>query len=169
MRVVVILKKVYVHCFLDGRDTPPQSAKGFAQDLEDEMKKIGVGKIASVSGRYYAMDRDNNYDRVQIAYNALTKSEGNEAESATAGIQASYDDGKTDEFVVPFVVKKNGTPVAAISDKDSVVFFNFRPDRARETYKLNVKSFSVKSLKIIITESSCNFSCSVWSEVKEYY
>ena len=126
------LEKVYVHCFLDGRDTPPQSAKGFAEDLEKEMAKIGVGKIATVSGRYYAMDRDNNYDRVEKAYNAMTKGEGNEAVSGPAGIRASYDAGVTDEFVVPFVVKENGAPVATIKDKDSVIFFNFRPDRARE-------------------------------------
>ncbi|MGN0345942.1 MAG: 2,3-bisphosphoglycerate-independent phosphoglycerate mutase [Lachnospiraceae bacterium] len=126
------LTNVYVHCFLDGRDTPPQSAKGFVEDLEAEMKKIGVGKVATVSGRYYAMDRDNNYDRIEKAYNAMTKAEGNEADSAPAGVQASYDAGVNDEFVVPFVVKENGQPVATIKDKDSVVFFNFRPDRARE-------------------------------------
>ncbi|MBR5597662.1 MAG: 2,3-bisphosphoglycerate-independent phosphoglycerate mutase, partial [Lachnospiraceae bacterium] len=83
------LSKVYVHCFLDGRDTPPASGKGFAEDLEAEMAKIGVGEIASVMGRYYAMDRDNNYDRVKLAYDALTKGEGNTAESGPAGIQAS--------------------------------------------------------------------------------
>ena len=126
------LEKVYVHCFLDGRDTPPQSAKEFAAQLEEEMKKIGVGKIASVSGRYYAMDRDNNYDRVEKAYLALTKGEGNKAANAVDGIQASYDAGVNDEFVVPFVVEENGAPVATINEKDSIVFFNFRPDRARE-------------------------------------
>ena len=126
------LEKVYVHAFLDGRDTPPASGKGFAEDLEAEMAKIGVGKIASVTGRYYAMDRDNNYDRVQLAYNALTKGEGLTAESGPAGIQASYDRGETDEFVKPTVVLENGAPVATIDDGDSVVFFNFRPDRARE-------------------------------------
>ncbi|MGN0413404.1 MAG: 2,3-bisphosphoglycerate-independent phosphoglycerate mutase [Lachnospiraceae bacterium] len=126
------LEKVYVHAFLDGRDTPPASGKGFAEDLEAEMAKIGVGKIASVTGRYYAMDRDNNYDRVQLAYNALTKGEGLTAESGPAGIQASYDREETDEFVKPTVVLENGAPVATIDDGDSVVFFNFRPDRARE-------------------------------------
>ena len=126
------LEKVYVHCFLDGRDTPPQSAKGFAEDLEAKMKEIGVGKIATVSGRYYAMDRDNNYDRVEKAYDAMTKAVGNEAASAPEGIQASYDAGVNDEFVVPFVVKENGAPVATIKEGDSVIFFNFRPDRARE-------------------------------------
>ena len=126
------LEKVYVHCFLDGRDTPPASGKDFVADLEAKMAEIGVGEVASVHGRYYAMDRDNNFDRVQVAYNALTLGEGGKADSATAGIQASYDNGVTDEFVVPFVVEKNGAPVATIADGDSVVFFNFRPDRARE-------------------------------------
>lgn len=126
------LRKVYVHAFLDGRDTPPASGKGFVEELEQEMHKIGVGEVASVTGRYYAMDRDNNYDRVEKAYLALTKGEGLEADSATEGIQASYDREETDEFVKPTVVKKNGEPVALIKDGDSVVFYNFRPDRARE-------------------------------------
>ena len=126
------LEKVYVHAFLDGRDTPPASGKGYAEELEAEMKKLGVGEIATVSGRYYAMDRDNNYDRVKLAYDALTKGEGLQADSATAGIQASYDRDETDEFVRPTVVMKNGAPVATIKDNDSVIFFNFRPDRARE-------------------------------------
>ena len=126
------LSKVYVHAFLDGRDTPPASGKGFVEDLEAEMAKIGVGEVATVTGRYYAMDRDNNYDRVEKAYLALTRGEGLEAESGPAGIQASYDRDETDEFVKPTVVKKNGAPVATIKDGDSVIFFNFRPDRARE-------------------------------------
>ena len=126
------LEKVYVHAFLDGRDTPPASGKEYAEALEAEMAKIGVGKIASVAGRYYAMDRDNNYDRVKIAYDALTKGEGNKGTSGPAAIQASYDNDKTDEFVIPTVIEENGAPVATIKDKDSVIFFNFRPDRARE-------------------------------------
>ena len=126
------LKKVYVHCFLDGRDTPPASGKGYVEQLEEKMKKLGVGKVASVCGRYYAMDRDNNYDRVELAYKALTKGEGLTAESATTGIQASYDRDETDEFVKPTVVVEDGKPVATIQDKDSIVFINFRPDRARE-------------------------------------
>ncbi len=126
------LSKVYVHCFLDGRDTPPASGKGYSEDLEAEMKKIGIGEIATVTGRYYAMDRDNNYDRVKLAYDALTKGEGLTAEGGPAGIQASYDRGETDEFVKPTVVLKDGKPVATIKDGDSVIFFNFRPDRARE-------------------------------------
>ena len=126
------LKKVYVHCFLDGRDTPPASGKEYVEQLEAKMKEIGVGEVASVSGRYYAMDRDNRWDRVEKAYAALTRGEGDTAASATEGIQASYDKEVTDEFVVPFVVTKNGTPVATVKDGDSVIFFNFRPDRARE-------------------------------------
>ncbi len=126
------LTKVYVHAFLDGRDTPPASGKGYAEELEEKMRELGVGKIASVAGRYYAMDRDNNYDRVKLAYDALTKGEGLTAESAPAGIQASYDREETDEFVKPTVVVENGRAVATIQDKDSVIFYNFRPDRARE-------------------------------------
>ncbi len=126
------LSKVYVHAFLDGRDTPPASGKGFVADLEDKMAEIGIGKVATVCGRYYAMDRDNNYDRVKCAYDALTQGIGQIAESATEGIQASYDKEETDEFVKPMVIMENGAPVATINDKDSVVFFNFRPDRARE-------------------------------------
>ena len=126
------LKKVYVHCFLDGRDTPPASGKGYVEQLEAKMKELGVGEVASVMGRYYAMDRDNNYDRVKLAYDALTKGEGLTAPSATEGIQASYDRNETDEFVKPTVVVKNGAPVATIKDGDSIIFYNFRPDRARE-------------------------------------
>ena len=126
------LDKVYVHCFLDGRDTPPESGKGFAEALTEEMKKIGVGQIATVMGRYYAMDRDNNYDRVELAYNAMTKGEGETAACGICGIQNSYDKEVTDEFVRPTVVVEDGKPVATIQDGDSVVFFNFRPDRARE-------------------------------------
>lgn len=126
------LSKVYVHCFLDGRDTPPASGKDFVSQLEEKMAEIGVGKVASVMGRYYAMDRDNNYDRVKLAYDAMTKGEGLKAPSATEGIQISYDKEETDEFVKPTVVVENGAPVATIKDGDSIVFINFRPDRARE-------------------------------------
>ena len=125
------LEKVYVHCFLDGRDTPPTSGKEYVAALEAKMAELGVGRVATVSGRYYAMDRDKNWDRVKIAYDAMAKSEGSRSESAAGAIQASYDEGKTDEFVVPTVITENGVP-AAIQNGDSVIFFNFRPDRARE-------------------------------------
>ena len=126
------IDKVYVHCFLDGRDTPPASGKDYVQELSDKMKEIGVGEVASVMGRYYAMDRDNRWDRVELAYNAMVKGEGEQAECGVCAVQKSYDAGKTDEFVVPTVVVRDGAPIATIKDKDSVIFFNFRPDRARE-------------------------------------
>ena len=126
------LSRVYVHCFLDGRDTPPASGKGYVEQLEEKMKELGVGQVVSVMGRYYAMDRDNRWDRVQKAYEALTEGKGELISSGPEGIQASYDKEVTDEFVVPAVVEKDGKPVGRIQDKDSVIFFNFRPDRARE-------------------------------------
>ncbi|MCI9103612.1 MAG: 2,3-bisphosphoglycerate-independent phosphoglycerate mutase [Lachnospiraceae bacterium] len=126
------LTKVFVHCFLDGRDTPPASGKEFVEELEGKMKELGVGKVASVMGRYYAMDRDKNWDRVKLAYDALTKGEGKTAESGSAGIQASYDEEKYDEFVMPTVVVEDGKPVGLIKEHDSIIFYNFRPDRARE-------------------------------------
>ncbi|MCI6649538.1 MAG: 2,3-bisphosphoglycerate-independent phosphoglycerate mutase [Lachnospiraceae bacterium] len=126
------VENVYVHCFLDGRDTSPTAGKDYIAELEEKMKEIGVGKIATISGRYYAMDRDNRWDRIEKAYRALTKGDGNEAASAKEAIEASYAADKTDEFVIPCVIKENGKPVATVQDGDSVIFFNFRPDRARE-------------------------------------
>ncbi len=126
------VKKVYVHCFLDGRDTPPESGKDYVQQLQDKMDEIGVGEIGVVSGRYYAMDRDNRWDRVEKAYRALTLGEGVPAASGVEAVAQSYEKGETDEFVLPSVVMKDGKPVATIQDGDSVIFFNFRPDRARE-------------------------------------
>ena len=126
------LKKVFVHCFLDGRDTPPESGKGYVQELTDKMAELGVGEVATVMGRYYAMDRDNRWERVEKAYAALTKGEGVEASDGVSAIAASYAQGVTDEFMVPAVVKRDGKPLATIKDKDSVIFYNFRPDRARE-------------------------------------
>ncbi len=126
------LSKVYVHCFLDGRDTPPASGKSYIEALQEKMKEIGVGEIGVVSGRYYAMDRDNRWDRVEKAYAALTRGEGVKGTDAAEAVQASYDEGVTDEFVLPTVIEKDGKPVTTISENDSIVFFNFRPDRARE-------------------------------------
>ncbi|MCR5848168.1 MAG: 2,3-bisphosphoglycerate-independent phosphoglycerate mutase [Lachnospiraceae bacterium] len=146
------LDKVFVHCFLDGRDTPPASGKDFVAELEGKMKEIGVGKVGVISGRYYAMDRDNNYDRIEKAYDALTKGEGIKADSATGAIQASYDNGVTDEFMIPTVVCENGEPVATVKDGDSIIFFNFRPDRAREITRAfcddDFKGFDRKRLDI---------------------
>lgn len=126
------IENVYVHAFLDGRDTAPTSGKGFMEELIKEMEKIGVGKVATVSGRYYAMDRDNRWDRVEKAYTAMVKGEGQTAECGICAIQNSYDKGENDEFVLPTVIVKDGKPVATIKENDSIIFFNFRPDRARE-------------------------------------
>ncbi len=126
------LEKVYVHCFTDGRDTPPESGKDYVKELQEKMDQIGCGKIATVMGRYYAMDRDNNWDRVEKAYRALTLGEGVTADSAAEAVTQSYKKGETDEFIQPTVVMENGSPVATIEDGDSIIFFNFRPDRARE-------------------------------------
>ena len=126
------LTKVYVHCFLDGRDTPPSSGKDYVQQLSDKMQEIGVGEIATVMGRYYAMDRDNRWDRVEKAYRAIAYGEGDQAASGVEAVAQSYAKEVTDEFVVPTVVMKDGKPVATVQDGDSIIFFNFRPDRARE-------------------------------------
>ena len=126
------LQNVYVHAFLDGRDTPPASGKSYIEQLQNKMDEIGVGKIASLSGRYYAMDRDNNWDRVEKAYDALTAGEGVQAENAVKAMEDSYAKDVTDEFVLPTVITENGVPVATVKANDSVIFFNFRPDRARE-------------------------------------
>ncbi len=122
------LEKVYIHAFLDGRDVPPSSAADFVKACMDKTEEIGVGKIATVMGRYYAMDRDNRWDRVEKAYAAMVYGEGAEAECAVCAVKASYENDVTDEFVIPSVVKGGET----IKPNDSVIFFNFRPDRARE-------------------------------------
>lgn len=122
------LENVYVHAFLDGRDVPPSSAAEFMDEFLDKMKEIGVGKVATVSGRYYAMDRDNNWDRVEKTYAAMVYGEGEKADCPVCAVKNSYDKGVTDEFVVPVVVDGG----AQVKPNDSVIFFNFRPDRARE-------------------------------------
>lgn len=126
------LKKVYLHAFLDGRDTPPQSAVGFLEIVEAKLKEAGLPAIASVTGRYYAMDRDNRWDRVERAYNMLVLGEGNKADSAVEAVKTSYANGVNDEFVEPTVIN---VPNSRIEDNDAVIFFNFRPDRAREISK----------------------------------
>jgi len=122
------VKEAYFHAFLDGRDTPPDSGVSYLKDLESYMSEINYGKIASVGGRYYGMDRDKNWDRVQVHYDILTSAKGPKANSAVEGLQASYAKNVYDEFVIPFNVEPNGI----IEDKDSVIFANFRPDRAIE-------------------------------------
>lgn len=133
------LKKVYVHAFLDGRDTPPQSACTFLQPVEDELKKHGLPPVATIIGRYYIMDRDNRWDRVEKGYNALLLGEGEHATTACEGVKASYERGDNDEFVLPTVI---GGEESRIHDNDSVIFINYRPDRAREVSKaLNFADF----------------------------
>lgn len=127
------LEDVYVHCFLDGRDTPPASGESYIIQLEEKMKEKEVGKIASISGRFYSMDRDKRWDRVEKAYNVLVKGEGEKATSPIAAIESSYQQEVFDEFVLPTVIcNSNNEPLATIQDNDSVIFFNYRPDRARE-------------------------------------
>lgn len=122
------VKNVYIHAFLDGRDVPPSSAKDYVEACRKKLDEIGVGKIATVSGRYYAMDRDNNWERVEKAYAALVYGEGEQADNAVEAVEKSYANGVTDEFVLPTVCIKGAT----IKSGDSVIFFNFRPDRARQ-------------------------------------
>jgi 2,3-bisphosphoglycerate-independent phosphoglycerate mutase len=126
------IQKVYIHCFLDGRDTPPKSARNFLQELEDKIKEIGIGEIATISGRYYAMDRDKRWERIQLAYQAMVSGKGETASSAIEAIENSYDHQISDEFVLPTVILKENQPVATIQENDSIIFLNFRPDRARQ-------------------------------------
>ena len=121
---------IYVHAFLDGRDVSPNSGINYVKQLEEAIKEIGAGEIATVSGRFYAMDRDKRWERVEKAYNAIAHGEGEKATSALEAVQTSYDNEKFDEFVLPTVIEKDGKPVATLQDNDSIIFFNFRPDRA---------------------------------------
>ncbi|MDQ6832148.1 MAG: 2,3-bisphosphoglycerate-independent phosphoglycerate mutase, partial [Chloroflexota bacterium] len=127
------VENVAIHAFLDGRDTPPESARGYMRHLEDEIATIGVGRVATVSGRYYAMDRDTRWDRIQKTYDALTRGIGETASTPDAAIARAYAAGVTDEFVLPAViVGEDGAPVGTMTDGDVAIFFNFRSDRARE-------------------------------------
>ncbi len=150
------LENVYVHPFFDGRDTPPASGKDYLQELVDKMDEIGVGKVASLSGRYYAMDRDNNWDRIQKAYDSLVTGEGVQATDPIQAMQDSYDNGVTDEFVVPTVITdENGAPLSLVKPDDSVIFFNFRPDRAREitrAFCCNEEDFAVAEGQEVTTK-----------------
>lgn len=137
------LSKVYLHAFMDGRDTPPTSGKDYIAEIEEYLKEINNGHIATISGRYYAMDRDNRWERIKLAYDAMVIGEGEYCSCPIKAMEKSYNDNKTDEFVLPVVITEEGKPVATIKNNDSVIFFNFRPDRAREmTRALNDKEFS---------------------------
>ncbi|MDI3482070.1 MAG: 2,3-bisphosphoglycerate-independent phosphoglycerate mutase [Tepidanaerobacteraceae bacterium] len=127
------LTRVYVHAFLDGRDVPPANAEIYIKRLEKEIDELGIGEIATIAGRYYAMDRDKRWDRTEKAYNAIVLGEGIKAKDALTALENSYSRQETDEFVVPTVITdKEGNPKATVKEKDSVIFFNFRPDRARQ-------------------------------------
>ena len=146
------LEKVFVHCFMDGRDTDPRSGKGFVAELEQKMAET-TGRVASVCGRYYAMDRDKRWERVKLAYDMLVKGEGAKFASAAEGIQASYDEGVTDEFIKPFCITgADGNPVGTIQEGDAVIFFNFRNDRAREITSVltqeDMPDFGMKTLPL---------------------
>lgn len=128
------VENVFIHAFLDGRDVPPQSALRYFEDLEKRMAEDGLGKVATVMGRYYAMDRDNRWERVKKAYDAMVYAKGKTAYSAEQAVKQSYDEGVADEFVDPTIIidEESGKPVATVEDGDSVIFYNFRSDRARE-------------------------------------
>ena len=126
------LEQVYIHCFMDGRDVPPSSGKSYIEMLEEKLQEYNLGKIATVSGRYYAMDRDRRWERTQKAYDAMVLGKGKVASSAVEAMEQSYSEGVTDEFVIPTVVLDDGKPVATIGKNDSIIFFNFRPDRTRQ-------------------------------------
>ncbi len=127
-----LANRTFIHCFMDGRDVPPDSGKCYIGQLEEKIKEIGAGKIATVMGRYYAMDRDNRWDREEKAYNAMVLGEGDIATDGETAMQNSYDNKVMDEFVLPCVIIRDGKPVAKIGRDDSIICFNFRPDRARE-------------------------------------
>ncbi|PWT92775.1 MAG: 2,3-bisphosphoglycerate-independent phosphoglycerate mutase, partial [Blastocatellia bacterium] len=138
------VKQVYIHCFLDGRDTPPTSGVGYLKALQRKMEEIEVGEIATVGGRYYAMDRDKRWERTKRAYDLLVHAEGEHETDAVTAVEKQYKRGITDEFIEPIaLVRPNGEPVATIHDGDSVIFFNFRPDRARQlTKSLAIQGFN---------------------------
>ena len=126
------LQKVFIHCFMDGRDTAPKLADIYLKDLEDKIKELGLGKIATISGRYYAMDRDKRWDRVQLAYEAMVGGKGRVANSPQEAVKMAFEKGEGDEFILPTVIQENGKPIATIQDQNAAIFFNFRADRVRE-------------------------------------
>lgn len=141
------LKEVYIHAFTDGRDTDPKSGLGFVQNMESHLLN-SVGKIASISGRYYAMDRDKRWERVKFAYDALVHAQGPATNSALEAIQENYDNNITDEFIKPTIITENGLPIAKIKEGDAVLCFNFRTDRCREiTEVLSQKDFPEFGMK----------------------
>ena len=149
------LKDVFVHCFMDGRDTDPRSGLGFVTELEEQMSKT-TGKVASICGRFYAMDRDKRWDRVKAAYDMLVEGKGVQATSAQQAIKASYDADVTDEFIKPVVICENGQPIGKVEAGDAVIFYNFRNDRARElTAALTQKDMPEEGMHTIPLHYCC--------------
>lgn len=163
------IDKVYVHAYLDGRDVNPQSALDYIEQTEEKMNEIGVGKFASVTGRYYAMDRDKRWERVEKTYRALVDGTASSALTSSAGVLASYKKDVHDEFVEPFVIEELGKPVATIEDGDAVVFFNFRPDRAiqlsRAFTDATFNEFETKKFKDLKFVTFTHYSDEVASDV----
>jgi len=162
------LNKVYVHCLLDGRDTPPDSGVNYIKELNDKMHQFGIGQIATVMGRYYGMDRDNRWERTEKAYRAITEGNGLRSENPVETVINSYKQNVTDEFVVPTVIYKNGQAVATIRDNDSVIFYNFRSDRTRQLTRALIDDkfdkFPRKKLDIFfgsMTQYHEDFKCPV--------
>ena len=146
------VEEVYVHCFLDGRDTPPASAENYILELEEKMREQQIGKIASISGRFYAMDRDKRWERIKKVYDAIVNGEGQKAASATTAIENAYQKEVFDEFVEPTIICNDNEPIAKISENDTVIFYNFRPDRARQLTRClvddNFNEFETKKLNL---------------------
>ena len=167
------IEKVYVHAILDGRDTPPTSAVDYVKKLEDKMKEIGVGKIATLSGRYYAMDRDNRWERVKLAYDAIAFGKGQEFKIAQKAIETSYESQEFDEFVKPVVLTNSeDEPIATVGDNDSIIYFNFRPDRARELTKAfmlpGFDSFETKNIKNLVFVTMTQYDESIKNVLVAY-
>ena len=158
-------ENVYIHCFLDGRDTPPTSAEFYIAKLEEKIKEKGVGKIASISGRFYSMDRDKRWERVKKSYDVLVNGIGNKAISPISAIESSYQKEIFDEFVEPTIISATDKPLATISNNDSVIFFNFRPDRAREITRSIVDpefdGFETKKLENIYFVCFTNYDATI--------
>lgn len=162
------LKKLFIHVFTDGRDTSPTSGVHYVKSLVEKTKEIGVGRVATISGRFYAMDRDNRWERVEKAYQALVYGVGIRATDPVAAIEASYKENVTDEFIIPTVIEENGSPVATISDGDAILAFDFRADRMREITKVFIKpdfaEFKRKEIKVdyvMFTNYADEFKCPI--------
>lgn len=157
------LKKVYLHAFMDGRDTSPDSGREFIEECMGKMEKIGVGKIATISGRYYAMDRDKRWERIKKAYDAIVYGRGNKCDDPILAIERSYENDVTDEFIVPTVLQEKNQPVATVQDNDAIIFFNFRADRARQL----TSSFVLPNFEKFRTKKMSNLNFYTMTEYED--